>query len=470
MKLTQDEWNTIKPKLGQTKLASGWTELLVSKLYEKSFYCVINFKYHHVRKENGRKKKGSYFVAKSKCKFNDCSEYIFEIKKTPPQTQTKGITIRVKRIGDIKHTKTTTHKRITRKPERIKIAENLKAESISAWYYKAYAKLEDDAKMGGNISKPRTQLVLRKIKSEELLEANVHVDVLQEVKILNDVYRDIETDGYIRFLAIQPFQCHMYLREQLQSYIQANKGHNAVLYFDATGSIVQKIPGQNHRIFLYSMVMQNPIEGRSALPIAEFLSNDHHSSEIRHFLGVFCNNVKQLSSNYVPRQVETDLSWAMIQGVLQAFNEHNAKAYLDYIWDVIHKDHTIKEMKTKTFVHTCSAHMLQVFIRTLSLKKVEKGLSNFILRTLSCLLNCTDIEESRKIFCNMCDVMLPKYESEQSKKGLKSLTALIKQTKGEEVDLENLEEFDAKEFEEDGNDATVVLKKSKFYRSIYTSI
>ena len=33
--------------------------------------------------------------------------------------------------------------------------------------------------MGGNVTKPKTQAVLRKIKSEQLLEDNVYTDVLQ---------------------------------------------------------------------------------------------------------------------------------------------------------------------------------------------------------------------------------------------------------------------------------------------------
>ena len=446
-------------------MSSGWTDLFVSKVNEVSSYCVLNFKYHHVRKVNSRKKNVPYFIARAKCKFDGCSQYQFKIKKQPPQTPKKSIKIKVIRVGSIVHSKKSTHKRHTRKPMRKKIAKDLEAETITAWYYKAYANMENDAKLGGNISKPRTQAVLRKIRSEQLLEGNVHVDALQELKILNDIYRELEPDGYIRFLSIQPFQCHLYLREQILFYLQENKKHNAVLYFDATGSVVQKIPGQKERIFLYSIVMKNPVEGRSALQVAEFLSNDHHSSEIKHFLGFFCNKCKEITTKYIPRQVETDLSWAIIQGVLQAFNEHNVKAFLEYTWNVIRKQYSIKELKTKTYCHTCSAHMLQLFIRTLSLKKLDKGLSDFILRSLSCLLNSTSIEEAKEIFTYMCDVMIPQYHTEHSQKSLKALTALIKELTVEDVDIERIdEEHEALLVDDDEPEDSLPMKKSKFFR------
>ena len=296
LKLSPSEWENIKPGPGASRLKSGWTDLLALKLKAQNSYCVLRFKYHHVRKTGGRKKKGPYFVAKSHCKFQGCSTYDFKMKKMPKDNQQKEVTVRVTRSGNIRHERIYTKKRHTRRPKRKEIANELRIDPITTWYYKKYANMEDAAKMGGNVSSPRTQAVLRKIKSEQLLETNVHIDVLQEVKILNDVYRDIESDGFIRFLAVQPFQVHMYMREQLLAFIKQNRNHKGVLFFDATGSLVQKIPGQNQRIFLYALVMENPVEGRSVLPLAEFLSNDHHSSEIKHFLGFLCNDLKIYST------------------------------------------------------------------------------------------------------------------------------------------------------------------------------
>ena len=456
---------SIKPTNGKNKLSSGWSDLFAAKLYDQCSYCVINFKYHHLRKINSRKRNVPFCIAKSRCKFiGCCCEYVFKIKKKPSDSPKKTITVRVQRIGSPTHSPTKVHKRHTRKPEREKIATELQAESVSAWYYTAYAKLEDVAKMSGNISKPKTQAVLRKIKSQHLLEGNIHSDVLQEVKILNDVYKDIESPGFIRHLSIEPFQAHLYLNEQLQAYIKANKGHKGVLFLDATGSIIQKIPGQDGRIFLYSLVMKNPIEGRGALPVAEFLSNDQHSSEIKHFLGVLCNNLKLMTTKYIPRQVETDVSWAIIQAVVQTFNEHNLKAYLEFTWNIVQNKCSVKELKGKTYIHCCSAHMLQLFIRSLLLKKKDKGLSEFILRCLSCLLNCTSLEDARELFAYMCDVMIPKSESEQYHRSLKALKNIIKRTAEDEVDMESIDEHEVQFIEDEELEDTTVLKKSQFYR------
>ena len=467
LRLTPNEWEKIMPEPDTNKLKSGWTNTLALKLNEKNPYCTIKFKYHHVRKTGGRKKKGHFFVAKSSCKFENCSSYIFTIKKQPPETLQKNVKVYVKRLGKIQHSKRSVKKRHTRRPQRKQIARDLKAESISSWYYKAYANMDDEAKMGGNISMPRTQMVLRKIKSEQLLEGNVHMDMLQEIKILNDVYRDLETDGFIRFFAVQPFQVHMYLHEQLMAFIKANKNHSGVLYFDATGSLVQKIPGQNQRIFLYALVMENPIEGRSVLPVGEFLSNDHHSSEIKHFLGFLCNNLKKLTTKFIPRRIETDLSWAMIQGVTQTFNEQNVKAYLDFVWGVLNRKVGIKEIKSKCYPHVCSAHMIQIFIRTLELKNIDKGLKDFTIRCLCCLLNSTSLSKAKQTFSLMCDVFLPKGQNKHMKKGLKALTELIRQSKDFDMDLDAVEEEELetlKELEEENSDNFALLKNSPFYR------
>ena len=417
---------------------------------------------------DGRKKKGPFFMARAECKFENCCTYIFKRKKQPPDNLHEGVTVRVKRTGKIVHAKRSTKKRQTRKPKRRTIANDLKVESISAWYYKAYARMDDDARMGGNVSSPRTQTVLRKIRSEQLLETNVHVDMIQEVKILSDIYRDTETDGFIRFLAVRPFQVHMYLREQLMAYIDLNKNHKGVLYFDATGSLIQKIPDQNHRIFLYALVMENPVKGRSVLPLAELLSNDHHSSEIKHFLGFLCNNLKTISTNYIPRRVETDLSWALLQAVTQTFNEQNCKSYLEFVWNVIHGKFEMKILKSKCYPHVCSAHMIHIFIRTLELKSINKRLKDFTLRCLCCLLNATSLPESKNIFSLMCDIFIPTEETKHTKESLKVITEIIKKSNDFDMDLEAIEDEQEtehlEELDQESAEHQALLRDSKFHR------
>ena len=256
----------------------------------------------------------------------------------------------------------------------------------------------------------------------------------------------------------------MYLDEQLTAFIKENKKHSAILYFDATGSLIQKIPGQDKRIFLYSLVMKNPVEGKSALPIAEFLSNDHHTSEIKHFLGFLLNQLKALSSKVIPRQVETDLSWAIIQGVLQSINEHNAREYLEFVWNVIGKKFSNKELKSKVFIHICSAHILQIFIRTLELKSCSKMIKDLILRSLCSLLNCTSMEEARDIFSHICDVLIPEKHTSQVEEGLRALSSIIKKTQIDD-ELESLEDFNLEYTEKEVEEGEKsLLKRSKFYR------
>ena len=193
---------------------------------------------------------------------------------------------------------------------------------------------------------------------------------MQEVKILQDVYMDIEESGFIQYFSYNPFQCHLFLEDQLYIYRQLNK-RDRVLCMDATSTILKKIPGQIN-VYLYSVVMQKPLERRIALPLAEFLTTDQHASEIKHFLDRLSTSLKDVSSSFLPRRVETDLSWPILQAIVAVFNKEDMISNLKWCWYVIGMKKTMKLIEGRTYPHVCSAHMMKTFIRSLSVLHLEK--------------------------------------------------------------------------------------------------
>ena len=168
------------------------------------------------------------------------------------------------------------------------------------------------------------------------------------------------------------------MEDQLQMFYNISKNHSGILYFDTTGNIIGKIPKQNKPVFLYSFVAKNPIEGTSAVPIAEMLSNDHHYSEICHFLNRCVNLSKDITTNVLPRPVEVDFSYAIIQAVFSSFNQCDAITYILWAWSVVKKEKNRQQIQSKTYVHICSAHMHTPF-------HISKHNNDFILRCMPLL-------------------------------------------------------------------------------------
>ena len=252
----------------------------------------------------------------------------------------------VKREGEIKHKLDETQKRHSRHLERQIIARELM--TTPQWYYQKYATMSTTSKMAGNLNEPKTLDVLRKIKSGQLDQRNLHTDFMQEVKILQEVYQDLEPSGFINFFAYMPFQVHYFLEEQISLFSKLGKSHKGTLLFDATGSILKKaLPGEEGQTLLYALVMENPVEGWGAIPIAEFITTDHHASEIRHFLDRVLVRLKSFSRTLQIRQIETDFSWTMLQAVVGATNKHDLSQYIEWCWAVVCKEKSCAEIRKK---------------------------------------------------------------------------------------------------------------------------
>ena len=120
------------------------------------------------------------------------------------------------------------------------------------------------------------------------------------------------------------------------------------------------MPNQKSPVFLYTVLIKNPIDRTCGIPLAECLSNDHHSCKIRHFLERLIVHLIANSSSYMSRRIETDFSWAILQAVVGSFNSQDLLSYLYWAWSVINLQKLSREIRTRTYLHICFSHMIQI--------------------------------------------------------------------------------------------------------------
>ena len=430
--LNASEWSAIKPAEGSNKLVGKWTNLLSNKFSNVNKCCVLIFDYHWVKKNDSRKKSMKYCRVQALCKFKGCCRYDLTIRHEPKPKASK-VKFSIVRTGEVIHNMGEVHKRHTRTEERQTIAGKLNIEGTSNYYYQQYAEMDEAAKLSGNINQPKTLNVLRKIKSDAQKECQLDTDMMQEVRIVQMFLRQQQKStsgdsGFVKLFSVDPFKVHMYSNRQLLLYLEANKAQKGVLHFDATGSLIKKVPQQDSkRILLYSLVITNPVKGRVAIPVAEMISNTHYGTTVEHFLRSVIDSLSVLSKCYMPRRIETDLSWALLNSVVEGFNKECMAAYIERTWNVVHQHVNKSDITKFTYVHVCSAHMVQLVSRMLKEKiPSDKGLRKFVLYTFSLMINTTDLPSVRDLFSNLCIVLSSRRRTTKMERSLAALEACIK--------------------------------------------
>ena len=211
-------------------------------------------------------------------------------------------------------------------------------------------------------------------------------------------------------------------------------------------------------MFLYSLVWKHPIPGNIAIPVAEMLSTDQHSREIRHFLTSVCDSARELGLLFQPRKIESDFSFAILQSVSSAFNGYDLRSYVTFCWEVQSGKVSPKNVSNKTVIHTCVAHCIKMFSRKLSKHVQSLKLRKFILYCLGHLLNMTDYGDVRNFFQQLCVVLGSQRMDKHVSETLNLLKYNIKEDSNACKDTFIEEAEEQTDLERFGT-----LKKSEFY-------
>ena len=323
IQIKSEKWNKIKPTSGSHKLKTSWTHVLYSGFRKYNHCCALTFKYNHLKTPKSRKKSSPYLKVKANCMFSSCkATYIFEIPNRPSHKD-KKITVHVSRTGNVQHRSDETRARPASNKKRGKIAKAV-AGGVSNAYYHRLGNTPLIEQIAGNLSHSLSKDILKAVSAELNKSTRLHDDMLMELIITQQIMRESDTDfvlcpGYIQHLQVDPFGVHLYTEKGIALTVEhLRQSSQVTLFLDATGGVVRRLHNQNKRVLYYALCLSGDGKNKP-LPVCEMITNDHTVANISFWLMKFLSKVRRITAHKIG-EVETDYSWALMQGVLLAFD------------------------------------------------------------------------------------------------------------------------------------------------------
>lgn len=254
--------------------------------------------------------------------------------------------------------------------------------------------------MAGTLSHALTKEVIKAVSAEVKKSTRLHHDIVMELILIQEILKETDMKftfcpGYIQHLQVDPFGVHPYTETGLIILLEhLRKNGQITLFLDANDGVVQRPPNQQKRVLYYALSLPGSGKNRPPLPIAEMVTNDHTVLKLSTKIG-------KLTSHKI-HQIETDYSWALIQGVLLAFNKQGVLSYLDTVYNVIKQGYTTKQLKATTVLHLCSAHILKAISVSFTNKVKDKGLKEFATHCVALMINSTSLNSALQIFGDVC--------------------------------------------------------------------
>ena len=78
-------------------------------------------------------------------------------------------------------------------------------------------------------------------------------------------------------------------------------------------------------------------EKKCIIPFAEFVTTSHNQNNIAQYLSNIKFKLEQNSGVKLPDFIVTDMSWALINAVMQSFNNCQVENYLNWCFDYIYE-------------------------------------------------------------------------------------------------------------------------------------
>ena len=414
--ISSDEWEnniTIKEdKRGDRYLGGKWVQIFISKLKEQNETCALVVKSNKVKRGKVIKTKAPFFRGKVVCMFQGCVKYTLIIKKPP--VAGKNVRVKVRTIPPhtaIRHEAKLTKSRPISGQERKESSTELKNEKPSQVYYRRLGEVSDRQYEAGNLTGIGSKSVLQKISSETTLAQRLHKDVITELSLQKEIYDSIDDDlpdnhikGCIQYLSVYPFSVHIYTSKQLQILSDVIKDGNCVLYFDATGKVVSKIPHQNKRVFYYPLLLKGREKGDPPVPVAEMISNSHNTTDICNlFIKLFRDLTIFKPKCGIPKRIEIDFTWAFLHGIVLAVNRESINKYLQRAWSVLQND---EEWGPNIVIHICSAHLQNSISHHVADQMKDKQGRKYVKHVFGLMIDARNLHDLEIIYRNLAILLL----------------------------------------------------------------
>jgi hypothetical protein len=231
--------------------------------------------------------------------------------------------------------------------------------------------------------------------------------------------------GFIQQLSRLPFRLFLCSDKQLRlAGLELKKTKNLVLNFDATGSIVRKIPDVDKRILLHSLVSPGNGEGNPEISYFDCLLSSHDHVEISYIMAFYLNKLRQLTRLQLPIIV-TDFSWATIYGLLLACNSMSLESYLEKCFKILMKDKTAPSFTSITRLVLCGAHVVKftsAFVRR-SYKKRDN--SELVIFTIVRILQQKNLKRVKYWWVRLAYILQEDYITPKLKLYLRDVSEVI---------------------------------------------
>ena len=403
-RLSEDEWNTMKPTSGKpSQLQSSWTNIMARHMAESNAYCTFHFHRHFIQKPNSRKWRYLYALkAEGFCIFEDCTcKFELFIKKQDFEDKIVTVTY----SGSVKHAAGERHSRFIKGDERNELKKQFYKgpDKPSVVYQERKADLSGKAMASGNRTGCGVQpTTMRKIASEGRQLSQMDKDITKSLEKIRQTLIEKESSrecppnhghgGFVHTICFHPLIVHMWIEDQVRLWHR--RCGDDISYLDATGTIVANHNGK--RVLYYGLVVRHPNEGDPSVPVAEMVTSDQSTGNIRTFLERFRRDESRIYSGRLtsPRQLNTDYSRAILLAVLKEFNNETMETFLQRAFRILTKRGSKKDFEL-TIPHVGCSHFMHIAHR--KIKELARSDQNawyrFNMYCMSLLVNARTLHE-----------------------------------------------------------------------------
>jgi hypothetical protein len=195
---------------------------------------------------------------------------------------------------------------------------------------------------------------------------------------------------------------------------------DTTLHLDATGSVMQRIRGQQRPLY-YCLFL-----AKLSIPVFDVLTTTHKSVSIQGSLDEFNSLVRQINNGKVvkPRYIVTDFSYAIINACLQSFNNLSLLSYLRRCFNILQVKVTQHEISSITFIVLCHAHIMKTVSMSVSRAESDTAKRKKILVLFSALSRTTDLTSAKATYNMMHTALCTKVDNGAVEAARERLTEL----------------------------------------------
>lgn len=391
----RSEWRKIYFSTSQSGSQNSWEATLREKIQEHNIFCELTFKCNRVKRNSSQWGKVPFWSGEAKCKFTGCTWLYMTIKKRPKRGA-RHIRISIEVKGEIRHSASQEYQRHTLQPEGRKTRKEHKGEASNQRRIKRIRRSDPDPLITGNLNEVKCSSVSQNLPSEGNTGADVDVSMIlgcldvQEKQNAAAHFQYKTRNMYLQYIGSSPFMLQMYTDKQLCLLWSLQRSGLCELHLDATRSFVKGPVSTGHPILYYVLCTKSPSSSSCILPIAEMLTDDHSTPNVRFWLAAIARDTVIVTGHHPkPHKIECGLRWVLIRVATEVFNEMTLRRYLLICYDVCVNNQAIDF----TVVHICAEHMAELTARHVNKLKLSRQAKKFFLNSFALLQLGKTIQE-----------------------------------------------------------------------------